>query len=81
LETSTGDMVRDLIEEMIDRLLARGYDIYAEWPACLHDTWIEINRFLLHIDLCEVFGDVAGIERNLEQVNRLLNGILEEVTD
>ncbi len=81
LNRTDAEKVRSDLDAMLERLKGRGYDFRATDKRYLEPCWRAIDGHLITAEVCEWIGDLSGSQAALDQVNRLLDQVLEEMPD
>ena len=76
---TSADCVRGELDAMIKGLQGNGYDFHSDDTRFLSPLWQAIDSHLITADVCELIGDLKGIEQAFNCVNALLDQILEQM--
>ena len=74
--TTSADMIREMIEDMIAVVSERGGDLIHGCSERVEALWMEIAGHLREADLCEMLGNTRELNAQLETVNGLMGTIL-----
>ncbi|HLJ57215.1 MAG TPA: hypothetical protein VKT77_19420 [Chthonomonadaceae bacterium] len=75
--TSSADMIREMIEDMVAVVSERGGDLIHGSSERVEALWIDIAAHLREADLCEMLGNTRQLNHHLEAINGLMGTILE----
>ena len=75
--TTSADMIREMIEDMVAVVSERGGDLIHGCSERVESLWIEIDLHLREADMCEMLGNSKQLNAHLETVNGLMGTILE----
>lgn len=75
--TTSADMIREMIEDMIAVVSERGGDLIHGCSERVEALWMEIDAHLREADLCEMLGNTRQLNTHLETINGLMGTILE----
>jgi hypothetical protein len=75
--TTSADMIREMIEDMIAVVSERGGDLIHGCSERVEALWIEIDAHLREADLSEMLGNTRQLNMHLETINGLMGTILE----
>lgn len=79
--TTSADMIREMIEDMVAVVSERGGDLIHGSSERVEALWIEIDSHLRDADLCEMLGNTRQLNVHLETINGLMGTILDELPD
>ena len=74
--TTSADMIREMIEDMVAVVSERGGDLIHGCSDRVETLWIEIDAHLREADLCEMLGNTRQLNIHLETINGLMGTIL-----
>ena len=75
--TTSADMIREMIEEMVAAVSQRGGDLIHGCSKRVEALWIEIDAHLREADMAEMLGNTRQLNVHLETINGLMGSILE----
>ena len=79
--TTSADMIREMIEDMVAVVSERGGDLIHGCSERVEALWIEIDAHLREADLCEMLGNSRQLNIHLETINGLMGTILGALPD
>ena len=79
--TTSADMIREMIEDMVAVVSERGGDLIHGCSERVEALWIEIDAHLREADLCEMLGNTRQLNTHLETINGLMGTILGALPD
>ena len=79
--TTSADMIREMIEDMVAVVSERGGDLIHGCSERVEALWEEIAAHLREADLCEMLGNTKRLNIHLEAINGLMGTILEELPE
>ena len=77
--TTSADMIREMIEDMVAVVSERGGDLIHGCSKTVEALWIEIDAHLREADLCEMLGNTRQLNIHLETINGLMGTIIGEL--
>jgi len=81
LVTTSADVIREMIEDMIAVVKERGGDLIHGCSERVEALWLEIDSHLRDADLCEMLGNTGQLNNHLETINGLMGKILDELPE
>jgi hypothetical protein len=79
--TTSADVIREMIEDMIAVVGERGGDLIHGCSDRIEALWIEIDAHLREADLSEMLGNTSQLNVHLETINGLMGTILNELPE